>query len=227
MSYDLDWKGETPDLIEPILACRAWLVRPASFRDDIEREPVTIASFQGDEILLPNRPFIPSKYGFHGVGVTYRWSTGVNEAKCNRSATWRDTVCNTHGDRVCVKECTCGFWAFNNVECLYEYFLHGPSNDWDYSHYMFGVVKMWGRMVQAESGWRAQFAQPLCLVLDDRLAMEQLKQSYRQLRDGVTMMPISSLIDKYTRNFTTIATSLGIPVVPSWKDVTLSQKLAA
>lgn len=64
------------------------------------------------------------------------------------------------------KECTCGVWSFKTLDVLI------PALN-AYTVKVFGNVSLWGRIIETENGFRAQFAYPKELwLLDD--AMEEL-----------------------------------------------------
>jgi hypothetical protein len=58
--------------------------------------------------------------------------------------------------------CECGVWAFRAYERAYAELLayaHGATP------VLLGRVRMWGRLVEAEHGWRAQYAYPADLTV--------------------------------------------------------------
>lgn len=66
----------------------------------------------------------------------------------------------THeGDEVPCLPCTCGIYAVRtSPECLR--FISRPGQG---QMLVFGLVRMWGIVIEHEDGWRAQYAQPEAL----------------------------------------------------------------
>lgn len=65
--------------------------------------------------------------------------------------------------------CTCGIYAYKNREAA----AMGENSPTEYTH-VWGEVWLWGRIVECETGFRAQFAYPKAFVrtggIADRLA---------------------------------------------------------
>lgn len=80
-----------------------------------------------------------------------------------------------------LSNCGCGIWSFNTLEELVEA-VQGYN-----SKPVVGTVSLWGRLIQCEHGWRAQYAYPQELWLLSK-EHEQLGYLYgvpvRTLEDG-------------------------------------------
>jgi hypothetical protein len=69
--------------------------------------------------------------------------------------------------------CKCGIYGFrgrDSAEHALVRYSHGGTEGW-----AFGRVSLWGRIVECERGWRAQYAYPYDLVVftrDERVAAE-------------------------------------------------------
>lgn len=55
--------------------------------------------------------------------------------------------------------CHCGFWAFKQLDSLWEHCLRYSLARQEL--WAFGKVEMWGRLVEHQNGWRAQFVRPV------------------------------------------------------------------
>jgi hypothetical protein len=62
------------------------------------------------------------------------------------------------------EECTCGLYATRTVAHTLAY-SRGVSRRGDTVHRVVGRVTMWGRVVEAEAGWRASHAYPAALYV--------------------------------------------------------------
>lgn len=62
-------------------------------------------------------------------------------------------------------DCRCGIYACDTYETLRQYFLFGLPM-------VYGTVKLWGRVVKHERGWRAQYAYPAELIVRDERHLE-------------------------------------------------------
>lgn len=93
-------------------------------------------------------------------------STGIWEPKKIMVA-----VCNNGGQHHApLASCNCGMWAFKTL----EYLISALE---PYTVSVFGQVSLWGRIVETENGFRAQFAYPKELWLLDN-ALEELGYIY-------------------------------------------------
>jgi hypothetical protein len=68
------------------------------------------------------------------------------------------------------RDCACGIWSFTDLDTLIPA-LNG------YEVTVFGLVSIWGRVIECEKGFRSQFAYPKELWLTDS-SMEQLGYVY-------------------------------------------------
>lgn len=54
--------------------------------------------------------------------------------------------------------CSCGIYAWQTLQGIYEYSTRG-------GHRVYGQVGLWGRIVETENGYRAEYAYPLALTV--------------------------------------------------------------
>ena len=101
-----------------------------------------------------------------------------------------------------VKTCHCGFWAFKTRESLEQRLTVGLDR-------VVGRVALWGRVMEHELGWRAQWAYPLELWAGDE--HRELLQVYRvpvgRGEEGPQLLPS--------------AVSLWPSILPSWQTITM------
>lgn len=88
----------------------------------------------------------------------YVWDVGVNEAQCSTSP-------NPARDHLAAGSCTCGFYAFKDASRLNRYAS------------VHSTVLMWGRVVEHEFGYRAEFARVESLLLPEMAVCQ--KASHR------------------------------------------------
>ncbi len=108
----------------------------------------------------------------------YVWNTGVNEARCSTSLVLaRDHLANG--------SCTCGFYAFKDSSYLSKF---APIH---------GSILMWGKVVEHEFGYRAEFAQLESLLMPNATICQKASHSVdsRDLRVCVDARP---RLDPYT-----------------------------
>lgn len=80
-------------------------------------------------------------------------------------------------------ECQCGYWAFKTHEEMFSNLL-GP--------YVYGEVKLWGRVIEHKHGYRAQHAKVTKLYVTDRsIDLAELQSYY-----GAEIEPVEN--DKLT-----------------------------
>lgn len=121
--------AKMPDLVQPIVAWRAWKVGYAP----------------------------DGKPQLEALGVS-----GVWPVKQPMSATCGASCVMPKHAAPC-KGCSCGMWAFKTRDTLLE------AAD-GYGPVVLGEVYLWGKVVETESGYRAQYAYPKELwLLDDSL----------------------------------------------------------
>jgi len=113
------------------------------------------------------------QWWLQALGQSTAWEPKKKvEAACIMSG--RPTVSGTGDHPAPQKDCTCGFWAFKNVDML-PGAVAGQCNDSQIT--VMGSVDLWGRVVETENGFRAQYAYPKELwLLEDHL--EELSWTY-------------------------------------------------
>lgn len=96
-------------------------------------------------------------------------------ADCNITLGYRFDITHADEDRISPDSgCKCGIYAVESLSNLME--VYQTSNRLFYrlsvERYpaVVGLVKMWGKVVPGEWGWRAQFAYPSKLFIIDRFA---------------------------------------------------------
>ena len=96
-----------------------------------------------------------------GIGMSHIWTPKKpEEATCKSgsfgyrlSAVWGDTPSELEAHFAPHKDCTCGIWAFRTLE---EFQAMAQQ----YSVDVVGQVYLWGRVLECENGFRAQYAYP-------------------------------------------------------------------
>lgn len=114
------------------------------------------------------------------------WSSGIAKAKC------MDNIFGCTGD-VPYETCFCGLYAYKSVEKLAEeslldntkhftfhYYRTEPSDT--YSAKVFGVVSLWGKIIEHEWGYRAQYGKVEAIIYVTKdipiFLLRQLKTNY-------------------------------------------------
>lgn len=128
-----------PDFVEPLIGWRAWHVIDT-----------------------------PDGLRLHSVGRDVAWEPGApHTATCRRRRAWwrrRDRI-DLHGAPHA--DCSCGVWAVPDAAtALTAIDICGRS--WKPIHRIVGRVSLWGRVVEYERGWRAQYAYPAELIVPAR-----------------------------------------------------------
>jgi hypothetical protein len=111
--------------------------------------------------------------GFAGV-----WQPGENVAECRVTEHGYSTGKGEHGTPP-ADNCSCGFYAFRERE---QVMLHVSRDDG--SPVAFGEVWLWGEVVVAEQGFRAQYSEVKSIYLP---------YTQWRLRDGLRLaygMPV-------------------------------------
>lgn len=134
-----------PDLIEPIYAWRIWQVQKINFGDN-----------GGIDYRL-------RAMNFDSPGV---WDS-VQEAQCKRDTKYAHA--NARCAKVPARFCSCGFYAKKNSELLirefwYDIFWRAEILRGFYA-VAVGRVSLWGKIVEHEDGYRAQFAWPRSIMI--------------------------------------------------------------
>lgn len=67
--------------------------------------------------------------------------------------------------------CTCGLHAVTDKEALNRYYRdrYSTSGSWTEISRVCGEVALWGRLIPAEKGYRAQFAYPISIEIPRRI----------------------------------------------------------
>jgi hypothetical protein len=74
----------------------------------------------------------------------------------------RFPLAKTH--RAPCRTCDCGIYALTFPEAIERHELLPDSGDFGQDAYVFGVVLLWGRVVQHEQGYRAEYGRPFRLL---------------------------------------------------------------
>lgn len=108
--------------------------------------------------------------------------------------------------------CHCGFWAFKQLGSLWEHCVRYSMARQEL--WAFGKVEMWGRLVEHQNGWRAQFIRPVEVELayyegafirkEDaagraELVARHLAQFYRCRARVVTPDDVKAIMDGETK----------------------------
>ena len=88
----------------------------------------------------------------------YVWDIGVNEARCSTSS-------KLARDHLATASCTCGYYAFKDISQLDKF---APVH---------AAVLMWGKVVEHEFGYRAEFAQVESLFLPEIAVCQKASHS--------------------------------------------------
>lgn len=143
-----------PDVLGEVVAYRAWRTQPAS----------NCWMFGG---LLPAAS--PSPSGLFATGQRAAWPSERHlTAHCLANA--------DHGAVMAPGEdCECGVYGLSTLEAAVDRVLGKPGStnaepgtlarrdEVDRGTIVFGEVRLWGRLVEHEKGWRAEHARPSCL----------------------------------------------------------------
>lgn len=101
--------------------------------------------------LTAYRVFGVSSSGrLESTGVGYEWQAGENRADCTDRA-----------HSAPVRSCNCGFWSFRTKEIAREQFedTHGGRDN-----IVLAKVRVWGKVVEGERGFRSQYAEVVRLL---------------------------------------------------------------
>ena len=84
------------------------------------------------------------------LGMTGIWEPKkINIAQCNAGG----GIGGAH--EAPFDNCRCGFWAFKTLPILEQ-----ALKSYEGSVKVVGMVEMWGRVIECQNGWRAQYAYP-------------------------------------------------------------------
>lgn len=140
--------SEIPDLIEPIIGWRCWGIN----KDGTLRALTSPHAYLG--------------FGYHSWGVEWppRKTAAAACEKLERSGFYRiirelspDREPPKNCEHVPEESCSCGFYAARRLRDVPNY-EHGVA---------YGLVAMWGKVIEHNGGWRAQYAYPVNLTVLD------------------------------------------------------------
>jgi hypothetical protein len=148
---------------EPLTGYRLWGVQTLAEKADQATTFTTYARLMAE--ALRERPENPWQYLLDGVRLTaiatsWTWSPIPVEGTCPR---------HPAPDL----QCECGYWALRDKQQLEEAFV-------SYQPAAYGTVKLWGRFVEFEKGYRAQYAHPesVTLLREDLALADRLSRTY-------------------------------------------------
>jgi hypothetical protein len=89
-----------------------------------------------------------------GLTLGHPWHLGPNRARCLAVLYGMHSMHSKTGPAP-VMECSCGFWSAHDIADIWE-----AAND---SDLVCGRVKLWGKVIPYEHGYRSQYAQPIAV----------------------------------------------------------------
>lgn len=165
---------------EPVEGWRIWKVVRREVAT-LDKETIVALADAFDRGENPFRSLIAPQ--LCSVGREYTWRPGVTEATCiSNEMTYgafmygRPPQMHDAPDA----NCNCGIWILKDENDLWrtlaEYRMQIPL--------VYGRVRAWGRLVEHERGFRAQYAQPLSASLiahvgDDKRTARELASAYQ------------------------------------------------
>jgi hypothetical protein len=91
------------------------------------------------------------------ISVSGAWTPGPNQARCQQFPHYLDTDRYLHPPHAAPDpECECGFWFRRSWGEILEYIPGG-------TRFTLGAIHAWGRIIEHQYGFRAEFAAPICL----------------------------------------------------------------
>jgi hypothetical protein len=75
-----------------------------------------------------------------------------------------------------VTGCSCGLYGLKNVQELLATWNNGHEREKQDT--VFGAVHLWGRLIEHQNGWRAQFAYPAFLCTQSGFSARALQKAY-------------------------------------------------
>lgn len=182
------------------LACRAWTIVGGYKSYD---EHLTDYYYGGQSDTSPQ-----ARAGLESTNFPHVWQPGVNTARCmlaQRSAggencetyTYRESYysevtmhdADEKGFTVTPHPpnalCNCGFYSMKR-------FVYGLCAD--YGGNVLGIIRVWGKAIDCENGWRTQFAQPVLLVTFVNTPLLPAKRA--AARYGTGIVNINDLVEK-------------------------------
>lgn len=138
----------TPDLFEPFVACRSWTVNKRN-------------AVPGDETVYQFEGSVDTPWRLWSTAHTdFAWKIGMNHAICRGHNSARLT-----GHPVPSRGCSCGLYALNDWGRLFaEHPALRPGKK-ENSFNIYGTVELWGLVIPATQGYRAERAQVRSLLL--------------------------------------------------------------
>ena len=97
------------------------------------------------------------------------WSLAMTDCWC-KGEEWKEAECR-HGHRIPGEGCGCGIWAFYDVKTMEKELRHiVPGEPYDY---VSGIIGAGGDIIEAELGFRAQYAKVMAIFEDERPTPKQ------------------------------------------------------
>src|SRR5919205_3419262 len=127
-----------------------------------------------DRVHAPTRAFAAPDYAEPLIGwrvwCVVETARGLRLASVIHDAAWPAAAplvarCNLHAHDAPDERCTCGIHAARSPDDVTTY-LRGRDDPRTVAR-VVGRVRVWGRVVEHERGWRASHALPLELVVGD------------------------------------------------------------
>jgi hypothetical protein len=124
-----------PDLVQVITAYRAW-------RAESVNGQVRLVALGVDVVWQPRRK---------AKAECIRWAS----SRMRRLLFKEEEECREH--EAPDFHCCCGIWGFKSIENLLSALGRGGRS---YTPSVIGKVSLWGRVIETENGFRAQYAYP-------------------------------------------------------------------
>lgn len=169
-------RAEAPDIIGTITAYRAWAL------NKVNGEWWLTGLGQKDQLWIPRRAMkaqchksimITSFASYTFSYSTTNWSTTTPSASnplgVSTAIPEKPVEPEPHGETP-KADCTCGFWGFKTME---EFANCAVS----YNYVVCGIVDMWGKVIETEHGYRAEYCYPRELWIMDS-TYEELGATY-------------------------------------------------
>lgn len=201
----------------PIEAYRLWrvLLRPVG----------TVAGRydDGDDMPPIDDPNAIMDYRLGSVGIgAYEWNR--IEHAVHEDTGWGNDPADHH--LAPQEDCHCGIWAFKDVDHLWP---HVRRYSFDQTPlWAYGKVEMWGRLIETENGWRAEYARPKEVVLVLNAAAQRLDEIDHTRADEVELVrEASNALRSFYRCPVLVRELRGVPVDRDREDRGMFQLNAA
>lgn len=166
-----------PDLFEPIVAARSWTVGA--------KGPVP-----GDDTLYQAIPESPEKpYRLWSTAQSHvAWEVGVNLARCVQDSGRRFRKMGPGHISIPYESCSCGFYALNTWEQLFQEHPALRPSERENAFRVYGTVKLYGKVIPATNGLRAEKAEVRSLLLPafepygDKAQRKALTRQLKEMR---------------------------------------------